>query len=64
MACMVMQEGAGWTHLDAGVDGKPFDVVKGSFQDAPGTMGIFVTTVLLPGFEKATIDRHHCCQKL
>ena len=49
---MVMQEGAGWTHLDAGVDGTPFDVVKGSFQDAPGTMGIIITTVLLRGSNK------------
>jgi len=42
---MVMQEGAGW------IDGTPFDVVKGGFQDDPSTMGIFVTTILLPGFE-------------
>ena len=48
---MVMQEGAGWTHLDAGVVGALSASCTGHFEVVSGTMGIFVKTALLPGFE-------------
>ena len=48
---MVMQEGGGWTHLDAGVVETLSASCTGRFEVVPVAMDIFVPTALLPGFE-------------